>query len=297
MADTQVQRKVDVTMKGNGYTNFQIPEGGFQYIAVLNSATNNHVQLYQDTRTASEAKPLEALLPDVKPYQNITIPFNINEGRFFTVIWADGGGTMEKRLTLLFCVENPNINFQGSDGTGQSNVTLVNDQVGLAKQSQFPTALENGGRLKVNVQEPLTTSLTGEIPPGDNVIGKVDINNSIPAGSALIGKVDINTMPEVVVNITPEPEKTFTHASNNTMLVSDSHVQLPNVACKSVLLKSANANSGTSEIFICFTDTEAGFPLSSGESLVLDNIQNLNEIYVYRQGPDARLYYITETEV
>lgn len=283
MADTQVQRRVDITMKGAGFFNFEIPAGAFKYIAVLNSATNNHVHVYQDTRTANDDNVLEAIIPDVKPYQNMTVPFNINEGRLFTVIWTDGGGTMDKKLTLLFCVENPNINFQGSDGSAQTSVSITNDTVGLAKQAQLPATLENG-RLRVQVQEPLGMEFSGSLPAGSNVIGKVDINNAIPAGTNTIGKVTVNP-------------KSYTYQAGSQAVSSTTQTALSNVPCSSVLLKHDPSNTGTAVINVSFA-TGGNFPLSFGETLKV-NVSNLNQISIGlgSGSPASTLSYLIETEV
>lgn len=305
---TQVQYRIDRPMSGNGYHKFEVPAGDFKYVAILNSGTDNFLELQQGIVT--EFNPAGAIL-QVSPYQNVTIPINLNSGRYFTILWRDGGKVMEKKVTLLFCVENPNINFQGSDGGSMNTITINNDNVGLAKQAQLPPNLE-GGRLAVSIQSGVGLEISEPLPEGANVIGKIDINNAIPEGNNHIGSVTVTNQASAKKMqygidyswVDETVRKVLNYTGGN----------LPEYQNIMVRFNYEYDTSGNPVdliippvIGISFTDNSLAwmgglfFPLSMGETLILNNVATGTELYAKvvedKNNIDYHLTFLLSKEV
>jgi len=275
---------------------------GYKYVAIINANTNDRLELYQDIRTLSSANVLESLYT-ASPYQNVTYMLDINKGNQFTLVWRDGGGTNEKRCILIFAEENPNMNFQGSDGTMTGNLTIVGDNVGLVKASQIPPSLSSG-RLKVEVQDGLTVSfppnqnvtLTNSLPTGANKIGNVDVLNEVdvevtkplPAGTNNIGHVSVDNFP------TPTIIKTKQHGfSTNT---NSTGQPLPDIPCYAVMIQSSPDNT----VNLMVKDLEnSGVTIASltaGASVVI-TCTNASNLLVITASGTAQVYGFAEVDV
>jgi hypothetical protein len=185
------QFRRDIIMQGNGIQVFEIPTG-LNYVAVLNN-TDNTIEVYQKMVTASD---LQDALIQIVPYQNLTVPVRQGGGQQFTVIWMDGGAVSEKRVSLIFADENLNINSQTVTGAGSSNVSIVSESVGLARQNQFPAALSAGGNFKVELQNsavPVTVSGNVEITNDSGSAVPVSNATQLPASLSPSGGLRVSS--------------------------------------------------------------------------------------------------------
>jgi hypothetical protein len=137
-------------MTGTKLVQFSVPSG-MKFVTVLN-ATNNEVQLYQDLITIDQVNLKYSLLQN-SLYYNQTLP--LRDGNNFTLVWFDGGGSEQKKLTLMFTVESLQINNPTSQPGTTSNTAIISDSVGLAKQAQLPAALGPYGGMKTEVLNPI----------------------------------------------------------------------------------------------------------------------------------------------
>lgn len=147
----------------------------YKFMTVINNSDNT-IEVYQDQRTSADSDIRDQLLK-VPYYNQNTVP--IRDGQYFTFIYTNGGIVGQKKASFIFSEENLQINGSLSSPSSGGNVSLIADGVGLARQSQLPSAL-SGGNLKIAVMNaslpvvPSNTALTPLFVQANN-IGSPDI--------------------------------------------------------------------------------------------------------------------------
>lgn len=181
----------------------KVVAAGYQFMSIINN-TDNVIQVYDDRRPAGDAN-VRDMIVEVPYYTSLTLP--IRGGQEYTFIYTDGGAVGTKVATVIFAVENLNINSQLGNPSSGGAITIQADAVGLARQAQLPAALTAGGNLATEVLNTVDVNVATlpELPAGDNNIGNVDvltlpdvtIGAALPAGDNNIGNVDVLTLPEL----------------------------------------------------------------------------------------------------
>ncbi|MNM27075.1 hypothetical protein D3C81_375580 [compost metagenome] len=198
------QWRKDINMTGitqDTLSTFTIPTG-LLFVSVLNS-TNNAVELYQEITTMEKANPVYSVIQN-SPYYNQTVPLR-DTGTDFTLIFRAGGGTEPKILTLIFSTVNLQINGPTYQPGGTSNTAIISDSVGLAKGSQFPSALGSGGGIKTEIINTPSVTVSGGVEVNNDTGNPIPITGSVTATISGTPAVNIGT-PTVNIGTIPEVE-------------------------------------------------------------------------------------------
>jgi hypothetical protein len=159
-----------IYFKGTSRKFMNVPNAGYAFISVINDF-NASVVIYRG-RTVGEQ--LGDLLFTVRPLWQRTFPISSTTGDItFDITTTDPN--LEGYLDVILSSENMNLN-DALSGDVTADVTLVADNVGLAKEDQFPTTLDNGN-LRVSVQNEISAQITEALPAGTSTIGAVLIKD------------------------------------------------------------------------------------------------------------------------
>src|SRR5690625_2686364 len=158
-----------------GQSSFKVVNipGGYGFLSVVNTSTVN-IEGYEGRVDERDDRSMFVRVPMSTA---LTVP--IGQRREFT-FYFNNLSLSSQKAEIIFSSENLNINSAlGAEVKG--SVSIEADNVGLARQSQFPDDLSSDGEVKVTSDSP--------IPPGTNEIGKVEVTAMPTVEVTSVGRI------------------------------------------------------------------------------------------------------------
>jgi len=122
---------------------------GYSFISFINFSSAN-IEVFQGIVNDKQYATKILTCPQFGQYT-----FPIEERPDFTLFWNRGQTADDETFVVILSTENLGFNSTYYPPDGLKNVTIVGDQVGLARRSQFPEYLSPGGGLSVEPVGPV----------------------------------------------------------------------------------------------------------------------------------------------